>query len=279
MTHETLHITEYQSIPLSDTFSKLPRFAHSTENLLGRIQDNLKAEKDYKLVILDDDPTGTQTCHDINVLTMWDMDLLATEFRSESKGFFILTNTRAITSSEARALISEILQNISRAASLTGNKFEVVLRGDSTLRGHFLEEIEAHINTIGSPDAWVVAPFFEHGGRYTIDDVHYVADERTLVPSANTPFAKDKTFGYRSSNISQYVQEKAGSRFSKKDIVSVSLDDIRLGGIPAIELKLLLVPKGGILIVNAVQAEDMLLFCLAVSEGTSHFPRASLNSE
>lgn len=279
LAHEALHITGYGSISLSDTFAKLPSFAHSTFNLLGRIQDNLRAEQDYKLVILDDDPTGTQTCHDINVLTMWDIDLLATEFRSESKGFFILTNSRALPSSEARALVSEILQNVSRAASLTGNKFEVVLRGDSTLRGHFLEEIEAHINTIGSPDAWIVAPFFEHGGRYTIDDVHYVADEGTLVPAANTPFAKDKSFGYRSSNLSQYVLEKAGSRFSKKDVLSVSLEDIRLGGIPAIEQKLLLAPKGGILIVNAVKEEDMLLFCLALSEGTCKSLLISLNGE
>jgi uncharacterized protein YgbK (DUF1537 family) len=269
VSEEALHITEYESMPVSETFAKLPQFAQRTENMLDKIQDNLRAEQDYKLVILDDDPTGTQTCHDINVLTMWDIDILATEFRSESKGFFILTNSRALLSSEARALVTNILQNVSRAASMTGNNFEVVLRGDSTLRGHFLEEVEAHIDTIGSPDAWIFAPFFEHGGRYTIDDVHYVADEGTLVPAANTAFAKDKTFGYRSSNLSHYVHEKAGSRFSKKDVVSVSLEDIRLGGVPAIEQKLLLVPKGGILIVNAVQAEDMLLFCLALSEGRS----------
>ncbi|KAJ5960363.1 uncharacterized protein N7479_007513 [Penicillium vulpinum] len=263
---EPLHITEYEPVPLSELCSKLPKLEHNAENLLCSIQDHLHAEKDSKLVVLDDDPTGTQTCHDINVLTMWDVDLLASEFRSEGGGFFILTNSRALPPNEARTLVSEILQNLSRAADMTGKKFEVVLRGDSTLRGHFLEEVESYIDTIGSPDAWILAPFFGPGIRYTINDVQYVGDRDTLVPAAKTPFAKDRTFGYRSSNLREWVREKAGSRFSSKDIMSVTLEDIRLGGVSAIEQKLLLMPKGGILIVNAVQTEDMLMFSLALLE-------------
>ncbi|CAI7642826.1 unnamed protein product [Penicillium crustosum] len=263
---EPLHITEYDPVPLSELDSKLPKIEHNVETLLRNIQNHVQAEQDCNLVVLDDDPTGTQTCHDINVLTMWDVDLLASEFRSESKGFFILTNSRALPPNEARTLVSEILRNVSQAASMTGKKFEVVLRGDSTLRGHFLEEVESYIDTIGSPDAWILAPFFGPGVRYTVDDVQYVGDRDTLVPAAKTPFAKDKTFGYRSSNLREWIREKAGSRFSSKDILSVTLEDIRLGGVSAIEQKLLLVPKGGILIVNAVQAEDMLMFSQALLE-------------
>ncbi|CRL17812.1 Fatty oxidation complex, alpha subunit FadB [Penicillium camemberti] len=263
---EPLHITEYDPVPLSELCSKLPKIEHNVENLLCNIQNHLQAEQDSNLVVLDDDPTGTQTCHDINVLTMWDVALLASEFRSESKGFFILTNSRALPPNEARTLVSEILRNVSQAAGMTGKKFEVVLRGDSTLRGHFLEEIESYIDTIGSPDAWILAPFFGPGVRYTINDVQYVGDRGTLVPAAKTPFAKDRTFGYRSSNLREWIREKAGSRFSSKDILSVTLEDIRLGGVSAIEQKLLLVPKGGILIVNAVQMEDMLMFSQALLE-------------
>lgn len=264
---EPLHITQYDSVPLSELYSKLPKVEHNVETLLCNIQDHLQAEQDCNLVVLDDDPTGTQTCHDINVLTMWDVDLLASEFRSESKGFFILTNSRALPPNEARTLVSEILRNVSQAADMTGKKFEVVLRGDSTLRGHFLEEVESYIDTIGSPDAWILAPFFGPGVRYTIDDVQYVGDRDTLVPAAKTPFAKDRTFGYRSSNLREWIREKAGSRFSRKDILSITLEDIRLGGVSAIEQKLLLVPKGGIMIVNAVHMEDMLMFSLALLEG------------
>ncbi|KAL2786771.1 hypothetical protein BJX66DRAFT_328342 [Aspergillus keveii] len=195
---------------------------------------------------------------------MWDIDLLVAEFESDSKGFFILTNSRALPPPEARALVSEALTNVAQAASITDQKFEVVLRSDSTLRGHFLEELESHNDTIGAPDAWIFAPFFEPGGRFTIGDVHYVAEGDSLVPAAETPFAKDRSFGYKSSNLKEYVLEKAGDRFTQKDIISVTLEDIRVGDLDAIATKLLSVPKGGIVIMNAATDQDMLLFCLAL---------------
>jgi uncharacterized protein YgbK (DUF1537 family) len=198
---------------------------------------------------------------------MWDVDVLVTEFESDSKGFFILTNSRALPPPEARALVSEALTNVAQAASITDQKFEVVLRSDSTLRGHFLEELESHNDTIGAPDAWIFAPFFEPGGRFTIGDVHYVAEGDNLVPAAETPFAKDRSFGYKSSNLKEYVLEKAGDRFTQKDIISVTLEDIRVGDLDAIATKLLSVPKGGIVIMNAATDEDMLLFCLALLDG------------
>lgn len=265
---EPLQITEYDPISLSELDSNAPQPQNNTDSLIYDIQDHLQADRNCKLVVLDDDPTGTQTCHDINVLTMWDVDLLSSEFRSDKSGFFILTNSRALPPKKAQALVSEILRNVSQAADITGQKFEVVLRGDSTLRGHLLEELESYIDTIGSPDAWILALFFGPGGRYTINDVQYVVDRDILVPAAKTPYAKDKTFGYKSSNLREWVREKAGSRFSNKDIVSVTLEDIRQGGAPAIERKLLTVPKGGIVIVNAIQADDMLMFSLALLEGT-----------
>ncbi|CAG8415611.1 unnamed protein product [Penicillium salamii] len=273
-----LHITEYDPIPLSELSSKIPQSEENAQKLLCNIQTHLQAEHNCKLVVLDDDPTGTQTCHDINVLTMWDVDLLASEFRSDSRGFFILTNSRALPPNEAHALVSEVLRNVSKAADMTGKTFEVVLRGDSTLRGHFLKEVQSHIDTIGSPDAWILAPFFGPGARYTIDDIQYVGDRDVLVPAAKTPYAKDKTFGYKSSNLREWVREKAGSRFSSTEILSVTLEEIRNGGISAIKQKLLNVPKGGILIVNAVQAEDMLMFSLALLEGTHRYFVTSIHS-
>ncbi|CAG8230356.1 unnamed protein product [Penicillium salamii] len=263
---EPLHITEYDPIPLSELSSKIPQSEENPQNLLCKIQAHLQAEHNCKLIVLDDDPTETQTCHDINVLTMWDVDILASEFRSDSRGFFILTNSRALPPNEAHALVSEVLRNVSKAANMTGKTFEVVLRGDSKLRGHFLEQVQSHIDAIGSPDAWILAPFFGPGARYTIDDIQYVGDRDVLVPAAKTPYAEDKTFGYKSSNLREWVREKAGSRFSSTDILSVTLEEIRNGGISAIKQKLLNVPKGGICIVNAVQAEDMLTFSLALLE-------------
>jgi hypothetical protein len=48
----------------------------------------------HKLVVLDDDPTGTQTVHDVPVLTVWDVDTLRAALAQPGPCFYILTNSR-----------------------------------------------------------------------------------------------------------------------------------------------------------------------------------------
>lgn len=211
------------------------------------------------LVALDDDPTGTQTCHDIHVLTVWDTPTLVSEFCATKPGggFFILTNSRALHPAPARALITEICANLEAASEETGTPFEVVLRGDSTLRGHFPLEAEAAEDALGVADAWLLCPFFLQGGRYTIDDVHYVAEGGALVPAAETPFAKDATFGYKSSNLRDYVVEKSKGSIPKEKVTSLSLDTIRVGGPEKVLQQLKSVEKGTVVVVNAAAEEDV----------------------
>jgi len=59
-------------------------------------------------------------------------------------------------------------------------------------------------------DAWLVIPFFIEGGRFTIDDIHYVAEGEWLTPAGQTEFARDRTFGYQASNLRHWVAEKSG---------------------------------------------------------------------
>jgi len=170
---------------LRQSLEALPPVHTSSTILRTKIKDQLSATKSTPiLVVLDDDPTGTQTCHDINVLTTWSTSVLATELSSTSagSGFFILTNSRALHPDGAHKLITEICSNLKKAAEKTGKEIEVVLRGDSTLRGHFPLEPEAVESVLGKSDIWLLAPFFLQGGRYTIEDVHYVAEGDTLVP-------------------------------------------------------------------------------------------------
>lgn len=211
------------------------------------------------LVALDDDPTGTQTCHDIIVLTVWDVPTLVAEFRRtvSGSGFFILTNSRALHPGPARRLMTEICQNLQEAAQQANVDFEVVLRGDSTLRGHFPLEPETVEEVLGAADAWILCPFFLQGGRYTINDVHYVAEGDKLVPAGHTPFAKDATFGYRASNLRDWVAEKSGGKIPRDRITSLSLDVIRRGGIDEVYEKLMSVSKGSVVIVNAAAEEDL----------------------
>ncbi|KAI5459740.1 hypothetical protein BGZ63DRAFT_359755 [Mariannaea sp. PMI_226] len=213
------------------------------------------------LVILDDDPTGTQTCHDVNILTVWDVPRLVIEFKEtrHGGGFFILTNSRAMHPQQARHLITEICTNLQSASKEAGVTFEVVLRSDSTLRGHFPLEAEAAEQILGAADAWVLCPFFLQGGRYTIGDVHYVQEGDKLVPAAQTPFAKDATFGYKSSNLRDYVVEKTKGAISKEKITSISLETIRIGGIEGV-LKQLTEEVGNnrpVIVINAAADEDV----------------------
>jgi uncharacterized protein YgbK (DUF1537 family) len=67
------------------------------------------------------------------------------------------------------------------------------------------QEADAAVSILGEMDAWIICPFFLQGGRYTIDDVHYVADSDRLVPAGETEFAKDASFGYKSSNLREVL--------------------------------------------------------------------------
>ncbi|KAJ0425745.1 hypothetical protein BJY00DRAFT_158056 [Aspergillus carlsbadensis] len=255
-------MSSYPILPRDPTLASLP--PEYSSDALTQIT-TLLSTSPRRLVVLDDDPTGTQTCHDISVLTVWDIPTLKTEFLSPSAGFFILTNSRALPPTAAEALIREICTNVATAAAETGYKdqVDIVLRGDSTLRGHFPLEVDVAEDIFGTPavDGWVLAPFFFQGGRYTIDDVHYVLEAGDqLVPAGETQFAKDATFGYRSSNLRDYVREKAPGRFSDDQIHSVTLKDIRLEGPEGVCERLLGFSSGGVIIVNAAAESDMHVF-------------------
>lgn len=55
------------------------------------------AASNRKIIVLDDDPTGVQTVHDIYVYTDWTVESLRKGFAAPEKLFFILTNSRGFT--------------------------------------------------------------------------------------------------------------------------------------------------------------------------------------
>jgi len=55
-----------------------------------------------KFVVIDDDPTGSQTVHDCLLLLKWDCSTLAKGFESRSNLFFILANTRSLSENDAK---------------------------------------------------------------------------------------------------------------------------------------------------------------------------------
>ena len=169
--------------------------------------------------MLDDDPTGTQTVAGVAVLTEWSVASLAAELRSEPPVFYVLTNSRALPLEAASRLNREIAANLTAASRAAGRGFVVVSRSDSTLRGHYPGEVDALAAGLGGGfDGVLIVPFFLEGGRYTIDDVHYVADGDVLTPAAETEFARDSVFGYGSSDLREWVSEKHGGALAPRDV-------------------------------------------------------------
>jgi uncharacterized protein YgbK (DUF1537 family) len=236
------------------------------EPLLDAIRGRIDASG-RRLVILDDDPTGAQTSHDVPVLTQLRPDLLDRELQ-QSRAFFLLTNTRAMTGAEAMARSLEIGTELREAAHRSGYELAVASRGDSTLRGHFPEETDAFAEAwLGDSVAHlscILAPYFAEGGRFTIGDVHYVQQGEFLLLAAQTEFARDRVFGYKHSHLPSWVEEKTQGRVRASDVVSVSIDDLRLGGPEVVAAQLKAVPQGSVVIVNAADDRDVEVFVLGL---------------
>jgi uncharacterized protein YgbK (DUF1537 family) len=75
-----------------------------------------------------------------------------------------------------------------------------------------------------------------------------------------TEFALDSVFGYESSNLRDWVQEKTSGRVSPEDMVSISIEDIRLGGPKQITEKLMSLTDSQVCIVNAASYRDLEVF-------------------
>lgn len=231
------------------------------EDPLPEIRSRL-ADTPRRLVVLDDDPTGTQTVRDITVVTAHDVDTLRAAFQSDDPGFFILTNSRALPESATRALHAEIAQNLLAAAGPT--PFTVASRSDSTLRGHFPAETDVIAAHLGSPDLLVLAPYFEAGGRYTIGDIHYVAEGDQLIPASQTPFARDAAFGYHHAHLPAWVEEKTAGRVRADEVACIPLETIRSDGPDAVGRWLAALPRGTIAVVNAAAPRDIEVVAAAL---------------
>lgn len=222
-----------------------------------------------KLVVLDDDPTGVQTVHDVSVYTGWDYESILQGFREKGRLFYILTNSRGLTEEQTTGIHREIADNIIKAAEETGKGFLIISRGDSTLRGHYpletrLLKERLEQNAKIKVDGEILIPFFQAGGRYTIDNVHYVRYGDELIPAAETEFAGDKTFGYTKSDLREYIEEKTRGAYPANEVAAVGLKEIREADFEQIEEKLNSVKHFGKIIVNAIEPRDLEIFSVAL---------------
>lgn len=234
------------------------------EELLPTLDRELAASNS-KVIILDDDPTGTQTIRNVPVLTNWSVEVLTAELRGPHPAFFVLTNSRSLTEEGARLLARQVGNNIRSAMSLAGVAATVISRSDSTLRGHFPAEVdELAVALERNHLPRLIIPFFEEGGRYTIGNVHYVREGEVLLPAASTPFAGDAAFGYRNSQLQKWVEEKSGGSIAAGEVATISLADLRRGGPVRVMELLLALPQCSTCIVNGAGYRDMEVLSVAL---------------
>lgn len=214
-----------------------------------------------RVIFLDDDPTGSQSVQGVPVLTRWTPDDLRWAFAQPSSGFFILTNTRGLNDSEAASTMHEVAAVIDRVAVDLDVRYSLVTRSDSTLRGHYPLETDVLLEMGGQEgqpyDALLIAPAYIAAGRVTASDVHYVQEGHAFVPVGQTSYARDATFGFHSSDIREYVEEKTDGRIAAGDVRSLSLEDIRIGG-PERVRDIILSCSGAVpVIINALDDSDL----------------------
>ena len=192
------------------------------------------------LVVLDDDPTGTQSVSDLPVLTRWAVEDFTWALHQGKAAVYVLTNTRSLDPAEAAARNEEIVRNALAAARNGDGEIHLsfVSRSDSTLRGHFPLEPDVIAATVAAEsgeatDGVVIVPAFPDAGRVTIGGVHYMrgtgSDAGQLTPVAETEFAKDATFGFVNSEMAKYVEEKSQGRFAADSVIVLDLHIIRAG--------------------------------------------------
>ena len=234
------------------------------EELLGFIREEF-INSGKTIVVLDDDPTGTQTCYDVTVLTSWRVALITEELNKKPSILFILTNSRSLPEKDAVELIREIGKNLKEAVRQSGREIVVISRSDSTLRGHFPAEVDAIAAELDMKNAVIVlVPAFIEGGRFTIDDIHYIAENQELVPVSDTAFAKDVVFGYRHADLKLWVEEKTNGRISASEVNSISIEDIREGGPQTVCEKLKACKVGSVCIMNAASYRDLEVIVMAL---------------
>ncbi|MGC3953679.1 MAG: four-carbon acid sugar kinase family protein [Propionicimonas sp.] len=219
-----------------------------------------------RTVVLDDDPTGTQSASGVAVLLECDADLL-TAALTNADSVYVQTNSRAISEPEAVALVASVRDAALAAGRRLGEDIQFVLRGDSTLRGHVFAESAV----FATPDSVLLfVPAFPDGGRTTRDGIHYAVMDGVATPAAETEYADDPVFGFGHSAMTDYVAEKTGS-----PSLHVPLDEVRSGGLAD---RLMAAPAGSVVTCDAVSNPDIVSIAEAVRNASAAGRRLVIRS-
>ena len=185
----------------------------------------------WKMVVLDDDPTGIQTVHGCLLITRWDEESVRLGFEDAEPFFYILTNTRAMTREDAEQVTREAMEMVVKVNQDYGYRLIIVSRSDSCLRGHFPLETDVMRQCLVEHGYSVYpktpfCPAFIEAGRVTIDGIHYMKDGKQLIPVSQTEFARDNVFAYHTSILTEYIKEKGANPDDYEIVDAESYDEL-----------------------------------------------------
>jgi uncharacterized protein YgbK (DUF1537 family) len=191
----------------------------------------MKPDKKYRLVILDDDPTGIQTVHGCLLITQWDAATVRMALQHEQPFFYMLTNTRAMTREEAARVVRSAMETVLEVNREFGYRLIFISRSDSCLRGHFPLETDVMRRVLQEygVKVWPKVPFCPaliEAGRVTIDGVHYMKDGERLIPVSETEFARDNVFAYHTSVLRDYIREKGANPEEYQIVNAATYDEL-----------------------------------------------------
>ena len=196
-----------------------------------RYTERMKPDKKYRLVILDDDPTGIQTVHGCLLITQWDADTVRMALQHEQPFFYMLTNTRAMTREEAARVVRSAMETVLEVNREFGYRLIFISRSDSCLRGRFPLETDVMRRVLQEygVKVWPKVPFCPaliEAGRVTIDGVHYMKDGERLIPVSETEFARDNVFAYHTSVLADYIREKGANPEEYQIVNAATYDEL-----------------------------------------------------
>lgn len=233
-----------------------------------RCRDSL-ASTGTMIVVLDDDPTGTQVVHDVPVATRWETEDLRALLADGPPLSFVLTNSRAMDQADAIACNGQIADRVLELAAEFGRSVEFVSRSDSTLRGHFPAETDTLADRLQrhghGVDVLLLCPAFPEAGRITVGGVHLARTADGYVPVGESEFASDATFGYASSRLSEWVAERTDGRVDADDVITVTLHALREGGAQQVATILLDAPAGSVVVADAVTDGDLAVLAMGTA--------------
>lgn len=218
-----------------------------------------------KIIVLDDDPTGSQSVHGCPLLLRWDPTTLRRGLLDPSPLLFLLSDTRALEPDQAAERVTSICRSLREVLGEPPGEsgpgsWLLVSRGDSTLRGHFPLEIDRIEVELGPFDATLLVPAFLEGGRTTVDGMHLLHGE----PVHRSAFAADARFGYPTSDLPAWVEHKSGGERLAESVQQITLAELEPHGHQALVERLLALSGNPLVVVNAQRPEQLEALAQAV---------------